>query len=163
MTLLLASALGFFIQTYAQTKASPARTALILASEPAFAGMFAYLLKGESLTAFGWVGAAADHGSDRDRRGPALPAPSEAPPRALGERSRANICSILRWASSSSSFVARTFNTPHFRGIEFIEVESKSIINNVPGNYLPFNWTINPYRGCSSCVLLLPSLARRQS
>ena len=43
----------------------------------------------------------------------------------------------------------RTFDTPHFRGIEFIEVESKSIINHVPGNYLPFSWTINPYRGCS--------------
>jgi DNA repair photolyase len=43
----------------------------------------------------------------------------------------------------------RTFDTPHFRGIEFIEVEAKSIINHVPGNYLPFNWTINVYRGCS--------------
>lgn len=43
----------------------------------------------------------------------------------------------------------RTFDTPHFRGIEFIEVEAKSILNPVPGNYLPFNWTINPYRGCS--------------
>ena len=43
----------------------------------------------------------------------------------------------------------RTFDTPHFRGIEFIEVEAKSIINKVPGNYLPFSWTINPYRGCS--------------
>lgn len=43
----------------------------------------------------------------------------------------------------------RTFNTPHFRGMEFIEVEAKSIINHVPGNYLPFNYTINPYRGCS--------------
>jgi DNA repair photolyase len=43
----------------------------------------------------------------------------------------------------------RTFDTPHFRGIEFIEVEAKTIINNVPGNYLPFNWTINPYRGCT--------------
>ncbi len=43
----------------------------------------------------------------------------------------------------------RTFETPHFRGIEFIEAEAKSIINHVPGNYLPFNWTINPYRGCS--------------
>jgi DNA repair photolyase len=43
----------------------------------------------------------------------------------------------------------RTFDTPEFRGIEFIEVEAKSIINHVPGNYLPFNWTINPYRGCS--------------
>src|SRR3989454_4589868 len=43
----------------------------------------------------------------------------------------------------------RTFDTPEFRGIEFIEVEAKSAINHVPGNSLPFNWTINPYRGCS--------------
>jgi DNA repair photolyase len=43
----------------------------------------------------------------------------------------------------------RTFDTPHFRGIEFIEVEAKSIVNHVPGSYLPFKWTINPYRGCS--------------
>jgi DNA repair photolyase len=43
----------------------------------------------------------------------------------------------------------RTFDTPHFRGIEFIETVAKSIINHVPGSYLPFNWTINPYRGCS--------------
>ncbi len=43
----------------------------------------------------------------------------------------------------------RTFDTPHFRGIEFIEAEAKTIINHVPGNYLPFNYTINPYRGCS--------------
>src|SRR5919109_882886 len=47
----------------------------------------------------------------------------------------------------------RTFDTPEFRGIEFIEVEAKSVINHVPGNFLPFNWTINPYRGCShSCT-----------
>ncbi len=45
------------------------------------------------------------------------------------------------------------FDTPHFRGIEFIEVEAKSILNKVPGNYLPFNWTINPYRGCSHACL----------
>ena len=46
-----------------------------------------------------------------------------------------------------------TFDTPHFRGITFIESEAKSILNHVPGNYLPFNWTINPYRGCShACV-----------
>jgi DNA repair photolyase len=43
----------------------------------------------------------------------------------------------------------RTFDTPHFRGIEFIEAEAKTIINKVPGNGLPFNYTINPYRGCS--------------
>lgn len=42
-----------------------------------------------------------------------------------------------------------TFDTPHFRGIEFIEVEAKTIINKVPGNFLPFTHTINPYRGCS--------------
>ncbi|MGH2758745.1 MAG: radical SAM protein [Actinomycetota bacterium] len=43
----------------------------------------------------------------------------------------------------------RTFDTPHFRGIELIEAEAKTIINKVPGNYLPFGYTINPYRGCS--------------
>ena len=43
----------------------------------------------------------------------------------------------------------RTFDTPHFRGIEFIESEAKTIINHVPGNGMPFSWTINPYRGCS--------------
>ena len=43
----------------------------------------------------------------------------------------------------------RTFDTPAFRGITFIETEAKSILNKVPGSYLPFNWTINPYRGCS--------------
>ena len=47
----------------------------------------------------------------------------------------------------------RTFDTPEFRGIEFIEVEAKTIINHVPGDFLPFNWTINPFRGCShACV-----------
>jgi len=47
----------------------------------------------------------------------------------------------------------RQFDTPEFRGITFIESEAKSIINKVPGNFLPFNWTINPYRGCShACV-----------
>ena len=43
----------------------------------------------------------------------------------------------------------RTFDTPEFRGIECIEVEAKSVINHVPGGGLPFDWTINPYRGCS--------------
>ena len=43
----------------------------------------------------------------------------------------------------------RTFDTPGFRGITFIETEAKSIINRVPGGALPFDWTINPFRGCS--------------
>ena len=47
----------------------------------------------------------------------------------------------------------RTFDTPEFRGIECIEVEAKSVINRVTGSYLPFDWTINPYRGCMhACV-----------
>ena len=58
VTAFVASALGFFIQTYAQRHTTPARTALILASEPAFAGLCGYLFAGERLAAVGWVGAA---------------------------------------------------------------------------------------------------------
>lgn len=58
VTAVFASALGFFVQTYAQQHAPPARTALILASEPAFAGLFGYLLAGDRLTAVAWLGAA---------------------------------------------------------------------------------------------------------
>jgi drug/metabolite transporter (DMT)-like permease len=58
VTALLASALAYFVQTYAQRHAPPARTALILASEPAFAGLFGYLLAGDRLSALAWVGAA---------------------------------------------------------------------------------------------------------
>ena len=57
VTALFATALGFYVQTYAQRHASAARTALILASEPAFAGLFAFLLLGETLTLLGWLGA----------------------------------------------------------------------------------------------------------
>jgi drug/metabolite transporter (DMT)-like permease len=57
VTSLVASALGFFVQSFAQQHAPPARTALILASEPAFAGLFGWLLNDERLTAVGWLGA----------------------------------------------------------------------------------------------------------
>ncbi|GAB1643216.1 Rv2578c family radical SAM protein [Krasilnikovia sp. MM14-A1259] len=44
----------------------------------------------------------------------------------------------------------RTFDTPSFAGMAFYEIRAKSIINRVPGaSRLPFQWTINPYRGCS--------------
>jgi DNA repair photolyase len=47
----------------------------------------------------------------------------------------------------------RTFDSPEFRDITFYEVEAKSILNRVPAPNLPFEWTINVYRGCShSCV-----------
>jgi drug/metabolite transporter (DMT)-like permease len=58
VTALLASALGFFVQSYAQRHASPARTALILASEPAFAGLFGFLLAGDRLGPVELLGAA---------------------------------------------------------------------------------------------------------
>lgn len=46
----------------------------------------------------------------------------------------------------------RTFPTPEFRGITCIEVEARSVINKVAGG-MPFDWTINPYRGCThACV-----------
>ena len=57
VTAVFASALGFFVQTYAQQHAPPARTALILASEPAFAGLFGYVLNGDRLSAVAWLGA----------------------------------------------------------------------------------------------------------
>ncbi|MCO1617236.1 intein-containing Rv2578c family radical SAM protein [Micromonospora tulbaghiae] len=53
--------------------------------------------------------------------------------------------------------VTRTFDTPDFAGMTFYEVQAKSIINRVPGqSRVPFEWTINPYRGCShACVYCL--------
>jgi DNA repair photolyase len=71
----------------------------------------------------------------------------------------------MRWQNLSSDSagepalfgldaVTRTFDTPEFRGITFHEVRARSIINQVPGaSRMSFEWTINPYRGCShACV-----------
>ncbi|MEU9720591.1 Rv2578c family radical SAM protein [Streptomyces sp. NPDC047976] len=54
----------------------------------------------------------------------------------------------------AGSVVTRTFDTPEFRGITFHEVRARSIVNRVPGaSRMPFEWTVNPYRGCShACV-----------
>ncbi|BFU42208.1 intein-containing Rv2578c family radical SAM protein [Krasilnikovia sp. MM14-A1004] len=51
----------------------------------------------------------------------------------------------------------RTFDTPSFSGLTFYEIQAKSIINRVPAaSRLPFEWTINPYRGCShACTYCL--------
>jgi DNA repair photolyase len=50
--------------------------------------------------------------------------------------------------------VARTFDTPGFGGMTFYEIYAKSIINKVPpASRMPFQYTINPYRGCGhACV-----------
>lgn len=48
----------------------------------------------------------------------------------------------------------RTVTTPEFAGMTFHEVLAKSALNHVPGpSKMPFDWTVNPYRGCShACV-----------
>jgi len=44
----------------------------------------------------------------------------------------------------------RSVQTPEFEGITFHEVAAKSALNRVPGaSAMPYDWTINPYRGCS--------------
>jgi DNA repair photolyase len=46
--------------------------------------------------------------------------------------------------------VVRTFDAPEAIGIRFHEVRAKSALNKVhPAARMPFNWTVNPYRGCS--------------
>mgnify|MGYP004702943951 CR=1 FL=1 len=57
VTGILASAVAFAVQTYAQRYVPPARTALILITEPAFGGIFGWIA-GERLGISGLVGAA---------------------------------------------------------------------------------------------------------
>ncbi|MFH8568600.1 Rv2578c family radical SAM protein [Streptomyces sp. NPDC017993] len=68
----------------------------------------------------------------------------------------------MRWDNLGESpsalfgtdIVSRTIDRPEFRGITFHEVRARSIVNRVPGaSRMPFEWTVNPYRGCShACV-----------
>ncbi|MDT0156101.1 Rv2578c family radical SAM protein [Microbacterium sp. ARD32] len=53
--------------------------------------------------------------------------------------------------------IVQSVTTPEFAGVTFHEVLAKSALNAVPGaSRMPFNWTINPYRGCShACVYCL--------
>jgi DNA repair photolyase len=55
--------------------------------------------------------------------------------------------------------VARTFDTPEFRGMTFYEVQAKSIVSEVPkSSRMMFRYTINPYRGCQhQCVYCMQS------
>ncbi|WP_345801151.1 intein-containing Rv2578c family radical SAM protein [Microbacterium sp. AZCO] len=50
--------------------------------------------------------------------------------------------------------LVRSVTTPEFSGVTFHEVMAKSALNHVPGaSAMPFDWTVNPYRGCShACV-----------
>lgn len=69
---------------------------------------------------------------------PAFPSPTPAPGPAL-----LPLAGLLK-----------TVQTPEFAGITFHEVAAKSALNKVPPtSSMPFEWTVNPYRGCShACV-----------
>ena len=46
--------------------------------------------------------------------------------------------------------LVRSVKTPEFAGMTFHEVAARSALNHVPGaSAMPFDWTVNPYRGCS--------------
>src|SRR5215212_9848943 len=55
----------------------------------------------------------------------------------------------LRLPGVGDGTVIRTFDAPEAMGINFHEVKARSALNHVPGGRYGFNWTINPFRGCS--------------
>ncbi len=59
VTGIFASALGFLVQTWAQTRTTAARTALVFTLEPVWAAIFGYSLAGDRLTAASWLGCVA--------------------------------------------------------------------------------------------------------
>jgi DNA repair photolyase len=54
----------------------------------------------------------------------------------------------------SEDVVVRRFNAPEALDTRFHEIRTKSAINRVPpASRVPFEWTVNPYRGClHACV-----------
>jgi radical SAM superfamily enzyme YgiQ (UPF0313 family) len=67
--------------------------------------------------------------------------------------------SSLRWRLEADGpetlfppgdLVQRHVGTGEYRGLEFLEVAAKRVINTVPAaSRMPFRYTINAYRGCS--------------
>ena len=50
----------------------------------------------------------------------------------------------------TESLVERHVGTGEYRGLEFLQVNAKRVINEVPkASRMPFRYTINAYRGCS--------------
>jgi DNA repair photolyase len=59
----------------------------------------------------------------------------------------------LRLPGVGDGTVVRTFDVPEAMGINFHEVRARSALNHVEGGRFGFDWTINPYRGCThACV-----------
>jgi DNA repair photolyase len=65
-----------------------------------------------------------------------------------GQRIEAETPGTLPGLGSIAGLV-RSVTTPEFQGVTFHEVLARSALNSVPGSGMPFNWTINPYRGCT--------------
>src|SRR5215218_10683152 len=77
-------------------------------------------------------------------------------PEERGERAFATLLPV-RWRTEGDEAqpalfpdVERHVGRGEFRGMEFLHVKARSIINTLPaGSHLPFRHTINAYRGCS--------------
>src|SRR5215210_8058726 len=59
-----------------------------------------------------------------------------------------------RLPGHADTAVVRRFKAPEALDTRFYEVRAKSALNHVPAaSRVPFEWTVNPYRGCShSCI-----------
>src|ERR671915_202992 len=72
-------------------------------------------------------------------------------------RRRGSATALNASAVVAARATGRPFDSLEFRDITFYEVEAKSVLNRVPAaSRMPFEWTINVYRGCShACVYCL--------
>jgi DNA repair photolyase len=69
----------------------------------------------------------------------------------------ADVEELARLPGYRDGAVVRHFKAPDSIPTRFYEVRAKSILNRVPAaSRMPFNWTINPFRGCThSCSYCL--------
>lgn len=98
------------------------------------------------------------------RRAASDRSPRRIPARPLDPGSNTGSNGRMRWATQDitreapgtlpglarAANLIRSVTTPEFEGITFHEVAAKSALNRVPrASAMPYDWTINPYRGCS--------------